>query len=197
MGTTKRIGEMIIHSLNSVQTGCKLSFTRFGNVLGSKGSVVPLFKKQIVKGGPLTVTHPDITRYFMSIPEAARLVLKAGVLDDGDLFILEMGDPIKITDLAERMIALSGYSLDDIQIEYTGLRAGEKLYEELLTKSEEIVETGYERLLVSTHKQVNLSESQINRLIENLKIVCETYSSDLIKKELKVWVKEYQETVCQ
>jgi FlaA1/EpsC-like NDP-sugar epimerase len=197
MGTTKRIGEMIIHSLNSVQSSCKLSFTRFGNVLGSKGSVVPLFKKQIVKGGPLTVTHPDITRYFMSIPEAARLVLKAGVLDDGDLFILEMGDPIKITDLAERMISLSGYALEDIQIEYTGLRAGEKLYEELLAKSEEIVETGYERLLVSRHKQENLTEFQINSLIKNLEIVCETYKHDLIKKELKNWVREYQETVCQ
>jgi len=197
MGTTKRIGEMIIHSLNSIQTGCKLSFTRFGNVLGSKGSVVPLFKKQINNGGPLTVTHPDITRYFMSIPEAARLVLKAGVLEDGDLFILEMGDPIKITDLAKKMISLSGYAPEDIDIKYTGLRAGEKLYEELLTKSEEIVETGYERLLVSKHRQKNLTEDEIYQLINNLKEICETYDNDLIKKELKIWVNEYQETVCQ
>ncbi len=197
MGTTKRIGEIIIHSLNSIQSHCKLSFTRFGNVLGSKGSVVPLFKKQIVKGGPLTVTHPEITRYFMSIPEAARLVLKAGVLDVGDLFILEMGEPIKITDLAKRMIELSGYTIEDIEITYTGLRAGEKLYEELLTKSEEIVETGYERLLVSRHRQETLTKFDIMNLISRLEKVCETYDGDLIRKELKAWVSEYQEAVCQ
>lgn len=197
MGTSKRIGEMIIHSLNSVQDSCKLSYTRFGNVLGSKGSVVPLFKKQIVKGGPLTVTHPDITRYFMSIPEAARLVLKAGVLNNGDLFILEMGDPIKISDLAERMISLSGYTLDDIRIEFTGLRAGEKLYEELLTKGEEIVETGYDRLLVSHQKQKNLTEIEIEELLHSLNRACETYDNKIIKNELKQWVTEYQESICQ
>lgn len=197
MGTTKRIGEIIIHSLNSIQSECKLSFTRFGNVLGSKGSVVPLFKKQIESGGPVTVTHPEITRYFMSIPEAARLVLKAGVLNNGDLFILEMGDPMKILDLARRMISLSGYSPDDIPIEYTGLRAGEKLYEELLSKGDEIVQTGYDRLLVSKHKQDILSESKIENLISKFKTVCDTYNSDLIKKELKVWVSEYKESTCQ
>ncbi|MGL1890256.1 MAG: polysaccharide biosynthesis protein [Spirochaetaceae bacterium] len=197
MGTTKRIGEILIHSLNNHQDSCKLSFTRFGNVLGSKGSVVPLFKKQITKGGPLTVTHPDITRYFMSIPEAARLVLKAGVLEIGDLFILEMGDPIKITDLAEQMISLSGYTLKDIGIEFTGLRAGEKLYEELLTKSEEIVETGYDRLLVSHQKQDNLTPEQIKKLLLDLGEITQTYNNDKIKLELKKWVKEYQESICQ
>lgn len=194
MGTTKRIGEMIVHSLNALQKECKCSFTRFGNVLGSKGSVVPLFKKQINDGGPVTVTHPEITRYFMSIPEAARLVLKAGVLDDGDLFILEMGDPIKIRDLADKMITLSGY--DDIDVKYTGLRAGEKLYEELLTKSDEIVETGYERLLVSKHREENLSREEIDKLLENFRVVCETYNETQIKLELKKWVKEYQELSC-
>lgn len=194
MGTTKRIGEMLVHSLNSLQKSCKCSFTRFGNVLGSKGSVVPLFKKQISDGGPVTVTHPEITRYFMSIPEAARLVLKAGVLDDGDLFILEMGDPIKIRDLADKMITLSGY--DDICVTYTGLRPGEKLYEELLTKSDEIVETGYERLLVSKHREENLSSGEIDNLLEDFQKVCETYDADRIRTELKRWVKEYQEVSC-
>lgn len=196
MGTTKRIGEMVVHSLNSLQDSCKLSFTRFGNVLGSKGSVVPLFKKQIEKGGPVTVTHPEITRYFMSIPEAARLVLKSGVLDDGDLFILEMGEPMKIRDLAQRMISLSGYSPDDIPIEYTGLRAGEKLYEELLTKGDEIVETGYDRLLVSKHRQETLSQIEIDDLLNRFNNICETYDPVAIKKELKNWVSEYRETVC-
>ena len=196
MGTTKRIGEMIIHSLNTIQSDCKLSFTRFGNVLGSKGSVVPLFKKQIKLGGPLTVTHPEITRYFMSIPEAARLVLKAGVLNSGDLFILEMGEPIKITDLAERMIALSGFKIEDIGIEFTGLRAGEKLYEELLTKSEEIVETGYDRLLVSHQKQKNYTQSQIDQLLNSLKDACETYDIQIMKKELKSWISEYRSIPC-
>lgn len=196
MGTTKRIGEILVHSLNSMQTSCKLSFTRFGNVLGSKGSVVPLFKKQISDGGPVTVTHPEITRYFMSIPEAARLVLKAGVLDEGDLYILEMGDPIKIKDLADRMISLSGYSKEDIDVVFTGLRAGEKLYEELLTKSDEIVETGYDRLLVSRHREAYLKAEEIEELLNSFKEVCETYDPDLIKKELKKWVTEYQEVLC-
>lgn len=196
MGTTKRVGEMIVHSLNALYPKCKLSYTRFGNVLGSKGSVVPFFKKQIKGGGPITVTHPEITRYFMSIPEAARLVLKAGVLNCGDLYILEMGDPIKIADLAKRMISLSGYCSDEISIIYTGLRPGEKLYEELLIKGEEIVETGYDRLLVSKAKQEILTEKEIERLISSLIMVSETYNPDLIKKELKKWVKEYREVEC-
>lgn len=197
MGTTKRIGEIIIHSLNSMQNRCKLSYTRFGNVLGSKGSVVPFFKKQIESGGPITVTHPEITRYFMSIPEAARLVLKAGVLNCGDLYILEMGDPIKISDLAKRMVSLSGLQTKDILITYTGLRPGEKLYEELLTKGEEIVETGYDRLLVSKASEHSLSSHEIKELISTLLNVAESYNIDLIKKELKKWVSEYQEVVCQ
>lgn len=196
MGTTKRIGEILVHSLNSIYPKCKLSYTRFGNVLGSKGSVVPFFKKQIEEGGPVTVTHPEITRYFMSIPEAARLVLKAGVLTCGDLFILEMGEPIKIDDLAKRMISLSGYNSDEISVIYTGLRPGEKLYEELLIKDEQILKTGYDRLLVSKASENTLTREEIDTLLESLKEVVETYNSSLIRKELKKWVNEYQEVIC-
>lgn len=197
MGATKRIGEMIVHSFNNIYPECKLSYTRFGNVLGSKGSVVPLFKKQIEIGGPVTVTHPDITRYFMSIPEAARLVLKAGVLDDGDLFILEMGDPIRIQDLAKRMISLLGFDSTDIPIVFTGLRGGEKLYEELLTKGDEIVETGYDRLLVSKHIDKKLTSREIDSMLSSLLDACNTYNSDIIKLELRKWVQSYKEVPCQ
>ncbi len=133
----------------------------------------------------------------MSIPEAARLVLKAGVLNNGDLFILEMGAPIRIVDLANRMISLSGYSNDEVKIKYTGLREGEKLYEELLTKSEEIVETGYDRLLVSKAVQEKMSEEELEKMMSDFKNICETYNSRIIKDELKKWVLEYKETLCQ
>ena len=148
MGTTKRIAEMVVQSMNG--NGTRFVVVRFGNVLGSNGSVVPLFQKQIASGGPVTITHPEVTRFFMTIPEAVMLVLQAGSIGKGgELFLLDMGEPIKIADLARNMIRLAGLVPDrDIMIEYIGLRPGEKLYEELLIEGEGVLDTAYEKIKV-------------------------------------------------
>ena len=166
MGTTKRICEL--YAQNSNGQGTDIVAVRFGNVLGSSGSVIPKFKKQIEAGGPITVTHPDITRYFMLIPEACELVLQAGAIGSGgEIFILDMGEPIKIADLAQKMIELSGR--DDVKIEFTGLRPGEKLYEELLI-DESDAQTDYESITVAKPTQYDLEK--LNSDIEEL-LVCE------------------------
>ncbi len=149
MGATKRLCEMIVQSIDK-ESKTEFAAVRFGNVLGSNGSVIPLFKKQIAQGGPVTLTHEDIIRYFMSIPEATQLVLQAGAMaKGGEIFILDMGEPVKIIDLAKDLIRLSGFEPDvDIAIKITGLRPGEKLYEELLLDEEGVSKTVHEKIFV-------------------------------------------------
>ncbi|MDP4127968.1 MAG: nucleoside-diphosphate sugar epimerase/dehydratase [Bacillota bacterium] len=157
MGATKRTVEMIIQSLD-LRSQTKFVAVRFGNVLGSRGSVIPTFKKQIAKGGPVTVTHPDMVRYFMTIPEAAQLVIQAGAMaKGGEIFILDMGKPVKIVDLAKDLIRLSGFEPDvDIKIQFTGIRPGEKLYEELLTAEEGTTSTKHSRIFVAKPNQIDV-----------------------------------------
>lgn len=166
MGASKRMAELYCQAMAAAQQKTQISIVRFGNVLGSSGSVVPLFKQQIAKGGPITVTHPDVTRYFMTIPEASQLVIQAGALGQGgDVFLLDMGEPVRIQDLARQMIALSGLKVreegsatGDIAIEYSGLRPGEKLYEELLIDQEDTEITEHSRILRSFEKSYPLDE---------------------------------------
>jgi FlaA1/EpsC-like NDP-sugar epimerase len=166
MGASKRMAELYCQAMAEAQQQTQISIVRFGNVLGSSGSVVPLFKQQIAKGGPITVTHPEVTRYFMTIPEASQLVIQAGALGaGGDVFLLDMGEPVRIQDLARQMIALSGLkvredgsNIGDIAIEYSGLRPGEKLYEELLIDHEDTELTEHSRILRSFEKHFPLDE---------------------------------------
>jgi FlaA1/EpsC-like NDP-sugar epimerase len=154
MGASKRLAEVVCQAVQAEHTGTRFVMVRFGNVLGSSGSVIPLFREQIARGGPITVTHPEIIRYFMLIPEAAQLVMQAGLLaaresEGGRVFVLDMGEPVKIVDLARDMIRLSGFSEDDIRIEFTGLRPGEKLYEELLADGEATLSTPHPKLRIA------------------------------------------------
>ena len=165
MGASKRMAELYCQGLAATKPQTQISIVRFGNVLGSSGSVVPLFKKQIAQGGPVTVTHPEVTRYFMTIPEAAQLVIQAGAMGTGgDVFLLDMGEPVKIVDLAKQMIRLSGFrpidenGQGDIEIQFTGLRPGEKLYEELLIDQENVEKTEHERILKSYEKYYSWQE---------------------------------------
>jgi len=150
MGATKRAAEMVVSDLAATHPGTRFIAVRFGNVLGSSGSVIPKFKEQIARGGPVTVTHPEIIRYFMTIPEAARLVLQAAAIGkSGQVLVLDMGEPVRIVELARQLIRLSGHAADDIDIEFSGLRAGEKLFEELLADADATVPTQFERLRVA------------------------------------------------
>jgi FlaA1/EpsC-like NDP-sugar epimerase len=189
MGATKRLAEMVCQGLQEAK-GTKFVMVRFGNVLGSSGSVIPKFREQIKAGGPITVTHPEITRYFMSIPEAAQLVMQASLMGaGGEIFVLDMGQPVRIVDLARDMIKLSGLQEDEIAIEFSGLRPGEKLYEELLADDERTVPTPHEKLRIASARSVDA------RWVDALlKWVSTTLAKDeaLVKQELKMWVEEYQ-----
>lgn len=199
MGATKRIAEMYVQALNgylaqnesSKSTQTKFITTRFGNVLGSNGSVIPLFRKQIMKGGPLTVTDPRITRYFMTIPEACELVLEAGVMGNGgEIYVFDMGQPVKIIDLAKRMIQLSGKKLnEDIKIAFTGLREGEKLYEELLNDSEISKVTHHPKIKIASVKQV--SYMKVDEQIEYFDHLLVKSSENDLVSHLKLMVPEY------
>ena len=184
MGATKRICEMIIQTYNS-RSQTEFVAVRFGNVLGSNGSVIPLFKRQIEQGGPVTVTHPDIIRYFMTIPEAVSLVLQAGAYaKGGEIFVLDMGEPVKIADLARNLILLSGHKPgEDIQIIYTGLRPGEKLYEEMLMHEEGLQDT--ENKLIHIGKPIKMDEDHFMMQLENLKDYVVQEPTDI-----RNWVKE-------
>jgi FlaA1/EpsC-like NDP-sugar epimerase len=196
MGASKRIAEIYVQSLNAklrLESDHHTMYitTRFGNVLGSNGSVIPLFKKQIAEGGPITVTHPEITRYFMTIPEACQLVLEAGVMGNGgEIYIFDMGESIKIIDLAHKMINLSGFEVDkDIKITFTGLRPGEKLREELLNDNENTIGTHNPKIMIARVPEYNYLE--VNNIINKLYDQKDSLKNDTLVKTMKKIVPEY------
>ncbi|MCZ4328547.1 nucleoside-diphosphate sugar epimerase/dehydratase [Castellaniella denitrificans] len=189
MGATKRIAEMVCEVLQNGPGTTRFHIVRFGNVLGSTGSVIPKFQAQIAHGGPVTVTHPEINRYFMSIPEAAQLVLQAAAMGQGgEIFVLDMGAPVKIVDLARNMIRLSGFTEDEIHIEFTGLRPGEKLYEELLADAEETLPTPHEKLRIARSRAVpdGLYDGVLTWLAQA------PQEDEAVRTGLKRWVPEYE-----
>ena len=190
MGCTKRLAEIYVQSISSEKT--KFVTTRFGNVLGSSGSVIPRFKEQIAAGGPVTVTHPDITRYFMTIPEACRLVLEAATLSAGrDIFVFDMGKPVKIDDMARRMIELAGFEPDkDIPIVYTGLRPGEKLYEEVLSDMENTLPTSHDRIRIAQVRHYSYEEAC--NVVEKLEILSREVRVPEMVKLMKEVVPEFK-----
>lgn len=198
MGASKRLAELVCQGFSNQDPYTKISMVRFGNVLGSSGSVVPLFTKQIAQGGPITVTHPDVTRYFMTIPEAANLVIQAGAMaKGGEVFVLDMGKPVKIVDLARRMIHLSGYEVKDdanpsgdIEIVYSGLRPGEKLYEELIIGDDNIEATQHSLIMQAREHSFELSD--IENTFAQLEDRAQEYDVDWLKRQFAYYVEGYQ-----
>ena len=189
MGCTKRLTEIIVQYMNTVSEHTNYSAVRFGNVLGSHGSVIPIFKKQIERGGPITLTHPDIERYFMTIPEAAQLVCQAGGLaNGGEVFVLDMGEPVKIMDLAVNMIHLAGYTVDDIGIEITGLRPGEKMFEELAMESEMETRktTALEKIYVT--QPMEITQEFFDSMLKDLSQI----NNGTVRETLLKYVPNYQ-----
>lgn len=192
MGATKRIAELVTGYYKNIK-GLNTAIVRFGNVLGSRGSVIPLFNEQIDRGGPVTVTHPDVTRYFMSIPEASLLVLNsAAMTGSGEIFVLNMGEQYRISDIAMKMISLRGLTPGaDIKIEYTGLRPGEKLYEELYYKNADILPTGNSSIFFVKKDSTDLSQERYIELIEKIRSDVTDMSSNEIREFIKGFVEEY------
>lgn len=199
MGATKRMAELVVQDIQTRSKHTKFAMVRFGNVLGSSGSVLPLFQKQIEAGGPVTVTHPDVTRFFMTIPEAARLVLLAGTfVQGGDVFVLDMGEPRKIMDIARQMITLSGYQVKDemakngdIEIEIIGLRRGEKLYEELLIDSKNLRSTPHAKILRAEESM--LSQIEITAMLREIRACVETSNSERLRQLIETRVEGYHQ----
>jgi FlaA1/EpsC-like NDP-sugar epimerase len=192
MGATKRMAEMVCQALQGAST-TRFEMVRFGNVLGSAGSVIPKFQEQIDKGGPVTVTHPEMVRYFMSIPEAAQLVLQAGCMGlGGEIFVMDMGEPVRIVDLARDMIRLAEQSEEDVRIVYTGLRPGEKLFEELLADDEHTRPTPHPKLRVAKAREAEAAWlEELLAWLEQDRVV----SDAEVRRDLKRWVPEFTSQV--
>lgn len=196
MGATKRLAELVIQDCDKRSKGTKFSMVRFGNVLGSSGSVIPLFKEQIAKGGPITLTHDEVTRYFMAISEAAYLVVVAGSFaEGGEVFVLDMGEPVKIKDLARRMIEMSGFTVKDdanpngdIEIITTGLRPGEKLYEELLIDAETLI-TPHPKIMRA--RESHLVPSKTKKMISDIETSIGKNDTALARESVHNWVNGY------
>jgi FlaA1/EpsC-like NDP-sugar epimerase len=191
MGASKRAAEIYVQSLNgSVSTS--FITTRFGNVLGSNGSVVKIFKKQIEAGGPVKVTHPEITRFFMTIPEAVQLVLQAGFMGEGgEIFVFDMGEKVKIVDLAKKMIQLSGFELDvDMEIQFSGLRPGEKLFEEVLSDQERTLPTKHEKIMIAKVRDYNWNE--VKNWVDELIQLFVLQDNNVMVAKLKAFIPEYK-----
>jgi FlaA1/EpsC-like NDP-sugar epimerase len=193
MGASKRLAEMACQALQQTAPRTQFETVRFGNVLGSAGSVIPKFQQQIAKGGPVTVTHPEITRFFMTIPEAAQLVLQASSMGrGGEIFILDMGEPVRIVDLARDLIRLYGFSEEQIRIVFTGLRPGEKLYEELLADDETTTRTPHPKLRIAQAREVpnHFLDELLPWLMQH-----RVLADDEVRRDLRRWVPEYQTTM--